>query len=164
MQETNSELTQNCSWSGTTICHTGYNGRDCKDNSFVARFRKLVKEDFFKENPVDTLFVFGGTNDFWAGSPLGELKYSDWTEEELYSVLPAISYLLSLIKVTLPNTRIVTVINTELSKEITEGLQTACEHFGIETVTLQAIDKTCGHPNIRGMAQIKDQIIEVLKK
>ena len=163
VKETNSTLIQNCSWSGTTICHTGYNGEDCKDKSFIARFRKLANDGYFYENPVDTLFVFGGTNDSWTGAQLGELKYFDWTEEELYSVLPAISYLLSLIKDTLSSTRIIVVINTELKKDIAEGLKAACEYFGIEWVELESIDKMCGHPSILGMEQIKNQIIEVLK-
>ena len=164
LKETNGKLIKNCSWSGTTVCHTGYNGQDCKDNSFIARFRKLLNEGFFQENPVDTLFVFGGTNDSWAGAPLGELKYSDWTETELYSVLPAISYLLSLIKEKLPKTRIIVVINTELNEKIENGFQIVCERLGIEKVALQAIDKMSGHPSIAGMEQIKNQIIEVLNK
>ena len=50
LEETDSTLVRNCSYSGTTICHTGYNGTDCKNISFVARFDKLLAENFFAEN------------------------------------------------------------------------------------------------------------------
>ena len=33
------------------------------------------------------MFVFGGTNDSWSEAPLGEIKYTDWEDGELYSVL-----------------------------------------------------------------------------
>ena len=62
LSETKSTLVRNCSWSGTTICNTGYSGRDCSDNSFIARFDKLADEGFFSENKIDTFFLFGGTS------------------------------------------------------------------------------------------------------
>ena len=86
-------LVRNDSWSGSTICYTGYDNADCsKTSSFIYRYRKLKSEDFFEENNIDTVVVFGGTNDSWAGAPLGEMKSCDITEKDLYSVLPAICY------------------------------------------------------------------------
>ena len=143
--------------SGTRIAKQVKKTNNPDADVYMTRAVKMPKDAAFT-------FVFGGTNDFWAGSPLGELKYSNWTEEELYCVLPAIPYLLSLIKETLPNTRIVVLINSGLSKEITEGLQEACEYFDIEKVTLQNIAKICGHPSVAGMEEIKNQIVEGLKK
>ena len=37
----------------------------------------------------DIILVFGGTNDSWAGSPIGEYVWADWTDEQLYSFRPA---------------------------------------------------------------------------
>lgn len=59
----NGTLLRNCSWSGTTICNTGYGGADFSEISFIARFEKLLKNGYFEENHVDTIFLFGGTND-----------------------------------------------------------------------------------------------------
>ena len=160
--ETECRLVRNCSYSGTTICHTGYNGSDCKEISFVARFEKLVKNGFFKDNKIDTFFLFGGTNDSWAESPMGELKYEGWTSEELYLVLPAFCYLLGRIKEEVPSARLICIINTELKDEITEGFKTACEHYNVEYVALEDISKWAGHPNIDGMKQIKDQVIAAI--
>ena len=84
----NGNLLLNCSWSGTTICNTGYNGCDNSECYFIARIEKLIKEDYFKKNKVDTLLLFGGTNDNWSDAPLGEEVYSDWTKEDLYNVFP----------------------------------------------------------------------------
>ena len=54
LKETDSRLIQNNSWSGSTICYTGYNGSDCsKTSSFICRLKKLQDAGFFKENEID---------------------------------------------------------------------------------------------------------------
>lgn len=160
---TESNLLLNCSWSGTTVCHTGYNGEDCRDRSFIARMDRLIREGYFETNRVDTFIVFGGTNDSWADSPVGKLQYSDWKGEDLFRVLPAFCYLLDRIKAKLSGARVVCIINTELKTEIMDGFKTACERYGIEYIELKEIDKCCGHPNIRGMKQIKEQVLDRLR-
>lgn len=161
INSTDSEILLNCSWSGTTICHTGYSG-DCSDISFIARFDRLAEEGYFEKNNVDTLLVFGGTNDNWANSPIGEPMYSDWKKEDLFSFLPAMGYLTQRLKDVLPETRIIFIINSDLKKEITEGIKTACQKKGIEAIELKNIEKQSGHPNKAGMTQIKEQIMEYL--
>ena len=65
-------LNLNNSWSGSTIGYTGYNNTDCShSSSFIYRLQKLIEQDFFDKNDIDTVFVFGGTNDSWAEAPLG---------------------------------------------------------------------------------------------
>ena len=163
--ETDSKLIMNDSWSGSTICHTGYNNSNCSEtSSFVYRLNKYISDGYFKKNKIDTVFVFGGTNDSWAGSPIGELKYSDWKNEELFMFLPAFTYFLNRLKETLPDARIICVINTELRFEITNGMIEASEHYGVDCIKLKDIDKTSGHPTIKGMEQIKNQILEGLIK
>lgn len=163
LSETDSELVLNSSWSGTTICNTGYDGADCRNSSFVSRFKKKIKEGFFTENKIDTFFIFGGTNDNWANSPVGEFKYSDWTEQDLYSFLPALCCFLNDVKSTLTDTRIVYIINSELKDEITNGIKTACKHYGVETIELENISKDYGHPTDKGMVDIKNAILDYFK-
>lgn len=155
-------LIRNDSWSGTTICHTGYNASDCAHNSFAARFDRLVENGYFNDKTVDTMFIFGGTNDSWAGSPVGELMYEGYEKADLYNVLPAFCYLLGRVQKILPNTRVVVIVNTELKSEISNGIKSACEHYGIEYVELESIEKLEGHPTYNGMKQIAEQITNII--
>ena len=160
MKETDSNLVRNDSWSGSTICYTGYNGTDTsKTNCFIFRLRKLAESGFFRENRIDTVFIFGATNDNWADAPLGENKYSNIDESDLYCVLPAISYFIGELKSTLPEARIIFIINSELKSEITLGIKNAAEHYGIDSILLKDIEKGAGHPTVLGMRQIKEQIL-----
>lgn len=157
-------LIRNDSWSGSTICYTGYNGADCsKTSSFIYRLRTLKAEGFFADNKIDTVFVFGATNDSWCGAPQGEPKYSDWQEEDLYCSLPAIPCFLTELKATLPDADIVIVINTNLKKTIVAVFKEMCERLGLRCVELVDIDKESGHPSVLGMAQIEEQIVKTLE-
>lgn len=162
LNNTESNLVLNDSWSGTTICNTGYDGNDVSNRSFISRFDKLTDEGFFKKHQIDTVFVFGGTNDNWANSPLGTPKYSDWSKEDLYNVLPAIGYLFNRIHTTLPDTRVIAIINTDFKPQIAGELANASKHYGCEYLQLKNIDKMNGHPCISGMAQIAKQVMEKL--
>ena len=160
MKETGSNLILNNSWSGSTIGYTGYENSDCSgSSSFIYRFQKLVKEGFFQKNKIDTVIVFGGTNDSWCEAPLGTLKFADWKQDELYSVLPAVSCFLNMLSSELPDTRLICIINTELKPEISEALRLSCERYGIQAIELHDIDKNCGHPTIQGMKDIRDQVL-----
>lgn len=163
IEETGSNLILNNSWSGSTIGYTGYNNTDCSESSsFIFRFKKLCEEGFFEKNEINTVFVFGGTNDNWSNAPLGTEQYSDWKKEDLYNVLPAISYFLNILKERLQDAKIYVLINTELKGEIINGMKNACEHFGIKYIQFESIAKNCGHPTIQGMLDIKNKIIENL--
>ena len=61
-----------------------------------------------------------------------------------------------------PQARIINIINTDLKSEITNGMVSACEHYGIENIVLSNIGKTGWHPNKEGMEAIKNQIISIL--
>ena len=158
---TGATLIRNDSWSGSTICYTGYLGDCSSTSSFIYRYRTLRDEGFFKENRIDTLIVFGGTNDTWVPSPLGEERgYS--SEEDLYFALPAIKCLMSEMKRDLPATRLVYVINTELNEKIADCFKSEAKRLGILAVELQNIEKIDGHPTPFGMSQITDQLISAL--
>lgn len=163
---TDSNLLINDSWSGSTICYRGYNGDDNRaaGRSFICRLRKYKKQSLFKENKVDAVFVFGGTNDCWCGADTGELKFEGVTEEDCYSVLPAFCLFFKELKETLPEADIYAVINCDLKYEIIEGLRGAAEHYGITPIKLEGVDKLNGHPTIRGMEDIANQILAKIKK
>ena len=159
----NGTLLRNCSWSGTTICNTGYEGKDNSEISFIARLKKLLQDGFFQENKVDTFFLFGGTNDSCANAPFGDKIYSDWSTADLYNVMPAFTYLINLITTNFPDTKIYCIINTELKTEITGFYKLVCEKNGVNVIELHDIEKVCGHPTVKGMAQIKEQVFDYIK-
>ena len=65
----------NDSWSGSTVCCTGYDGKDFSFCAFINRLDKYLEEGFFKKNRIDTFFILGATNDSWSDAPIGELQY-----------------------------------------------------------------------------------------
>ena len=156
-------LVQNNSWSGSTISYTCYEGRDVSMSaSYIYRYRQLLRQDYFRKNKIDTLIVFGGTNDSWCEAPLGEVKYEGFTEKDLYSVCPAICYLMKTMKEDLGDIRIVFILNSGLKSAIGECMKEAGERYGIEVISLSGIEKLGGHPNARGMEQICEQVIASL--
>jgi len=158
------KVVRNCSFSGTTVCNTGYGGYS-PDTSFVGRFDRLAAEGFFGENRIDTFFILGGTNDDWANSPVGELKYGDWTDDDLRSCLPAFCYLLYRIKESVPHARIVNILNDVVIKpELILGYREAAEYYGIECVEIGDFDRMAGHPTVRGMEEIAEKVANVLEK
>lgn len=158
--KTGATLVRNDSWSGSTICYTGWAGDCSTTSSFIYRLQKLTDEGFFKQNGLDTVFVLGGTNDSWCGAPIGEDKYSDWTHEELYAVRPAIGCFVGKLREVLPDTRIVVIANCGLKPEVVESLKNAAAHYNADFVELHDIDKISGHPTVLGMDQISDRVIE----
>jgi hypothetical protein len=149
----------NDSFSGSTVCNTVRENLSV-ESSFVNRIDKYISEGFFSENKIDTMFVFGGTNDSWIDSPVGEVKYSDWTSEDLKCVLPAFCYLLDKAKNVVGE--IVVVINNGLKPQIIDGFVDACEKNGVKYLVLEGVDKENGHPTEIGMEQIAKQISDCL--
>ena len=148
------DLVLNSSYSGSTVCNTGYHGADATESSFVTRVSECI------ELQPDILFIFGGTNDSWAKSPVGSLKYSDWSEGDLKCFLPAFCRMLDRIKTEAPGTKVVNIVNSDLSPEITEGQAEACRHYGVTCVMLHDIGKGHGHPNSAGMKAICSQVLD----
>ena len=123
-----------------------------------------MDEDFFNKENIDTVFIFGATNDSWLETtPKGEVIFEGWREEDLYSTLPAIAYMIAKLKEAIPGGNIVFIINTELEDCITKGVKEASEHFGTSYIELSDIDKSEGHPTVLGMMQIAGQIREAVK-
>ena len=161
IKRTGAELVRNDSWSGSTISYTGYEGDCSNTSSFIYRYRLLRDAGFFRDGKVDTVIVFGGTNDSWVPVELGEDRGCD-TEEDLYFALPAISRLMSDMKDELKDIRIVFVANCDINEKIIEHMEKEGKRLGIETVRLENIDKEEGHPTPLGMAKMCDQIATAL--
>lgn len=162
-KEANLNIVLNNSWSGSTIGYTGWNNTDCSQtSSFIFRLEQLIKDGFFEKNTIDTVFVFGATNDSWCNAPLGEIKYDEHKKEDLYCVLPAICYFLKKLKETLPEAKIYCLVNTDLKPQVSDVFDKACKKFEINKIAFEYIDKKCSHPTIKGMQDIKNQILENL--
>ena len=148
-------LCQNNSYSGATISYTGYDGNDYRDRSFNTRMTDL--------GCPDIIFIFGATNDSWAGSPLGDYKYEGITYGDLYQFRPALARMLDWMTARYINTRIYFILNSELRESINTSVKTICQHYGVEVIELKDIDKISGHPSVKGMRQIADQVNKAVK-
>ncbi|MCQ2455473.1 MAG: SGNH/GDSL hydrolase family protein [Clostridia bacterium] len=162
VSKTNSNLLCNDSWDGSTVSKSGYNGIATDDSPFIIRAEKYLKNGMYNQQKVDTIIVFGGTNDNWANAPIGDYKFSDWNEKDFEAFLPSYCYLISYLKKEMPDTRIITIINTELKDEVSDGIKEISKHYNVEFIELKNIKKICGHPDEEGMRQIANQIIENL--
>lgn len=162
-RRTGARLIRNDSWSGSTICHTGYDNVDCSEtSSFLCRFDTLKKNGFFEKERIDTVLVFGGTNDSWAGVPLGEMQYSSWEKQDLFAFRPAVCRLAHDLNQTLPAAEIVFIVNTDLREEIAAAIKEAAARFDCKCVVLSDIEKQNGHPVKAGMEAICREVCEVL--
>ena len=164
IHSTHSQLMLNSSYSGSTICNTGYDNADVSSSSFVGRITELLNKTDFEKEKVDTLIIYGGLNDYWANAPFGEFIYENWTKEDLYCIYPAFTYLLSTAKQGLPNARIVVIIEELLSEKMKENLAFLCQQLDVEYIQPKNISKKNSHPDLLGMDQLTEQIIEYFKQ
>jgi hypothetical protein len=145
-------LEKNDSWGGTTICGTGYGRMDTSRSNFISRVDSLGHPDI--------IFVFGGTNDAWANSPIGEYQYSDWTQEDCKQFRPALACLIDMLQKRYPEAEICFILNSELKEPVNESMREVCKHYNVKLVELHDIEKQNGHPSISGMKSICAQLLE----
>jgi len=170
IEKMNATLEVNNAFSGATICRTGYSKgpeprvtiaglekhADYSNRSFINRSNKLG-------NP-DIILVCGGTNDSWCGAPIGEYIFGNQTEEQLYYFRPAMAKLLADLRTNYPKAKLLFILNTELKEDINESVHTICKHYDVDCLDLKDIDKQQGHPSIKGMKDIAEQVTKYLKK
>ncbi len=149
------DLLVNESWSGATISSTGYGKADFSNRSFVTRAVRLGAGS-------DLILVCGGLNDSWAGSPLGEMKWSDWTDEDLKCARPSVCKLFSVLRERHPDAKILFVIPGGVRGEIRQAIREAAGKHGAETVDLAGIELSAGHPTAAGMKTFADQVLDAL--
>ena len=150
------KLEINSSYSGATIGYGGYDGNDYSARSFLRRMYNIGSPDI--------LLVFGATNDSWSGEQVGEYKYCDWTWGDFYDFRPAMAYMVNWIKLHHPNVRVYYIINSDLRKDITESMKVICRHYDVPYIQLENIDKKNGHPTVKGMKAIAEQVGDVVNK
>lgn len=155
IKKKNWKLEVNNSWSGSTICYTGYRDEDYSRRSFITRVPALGSPDI--------ILIFGGTNDSWANAPIGEFKYSDWRRADLYTFRPAMACMLAKIKERYPTADVYVISNDGLKPEITGSMEQICKHYDVPMIQLHGISKTAGHPNVQGMIQIAEQLDREIK-
>lgn len=148
-------LCKNNSFSGATICYTGYRKEDYSNRSFLNRATELG-------NP-DMILIFGGTNDSWAKSPVGEYNFGKKSEGEFKAVRPALDEMLDRIEGRYPNVPVYFIVNCGLSPEVTESIHYLCERHGVPALQLENIDIKRGHPTVKGMEQIAEQLTAFLE-
>lgn len=156
VKDNNLTLERNNSFSGSTICNTGYRGEDYSGRSFIKRMDNLG-------DPA-LILVFGATNDFWAKVPFGEDRDSAFTAEELYSFRPALSLMLQELPRLYPDAQLCFMLNDEISGDVRQAILDKCDQTGIKCLELKDIEKNHGHPDAKGMAEINRQLTEFLKE
>lgn len=154
------ELERNNSFSGATICNTGYKdmsgvNQDYSDRAFFIRANDL--------GHPDVILVCGGTNDSWAGAEVGEYKWKKWSNEDLHNFRPAMAKVCSELRTLYPQARVVFILNSELRDEINESVHKICDRYRIQCIDLHNIDKQSGHPSQAGMKAFADQVVEALR-
>lgn len=150
------KLGVNNSYSGATICYTGYNDADYSLRSFITRLPQL--------GTPDIILIFGGTNDSWAGAQMGEYKYGDWKRADLYFFRPAMAKMLDDAQKRYPNARLLFLLNSELRDEVNSSVRTICKHYGVSLLELKDVDKLAGHPTVKGMESISRQVLKALQQ
>ena len=53
---------------------------------------------------------------------------------------------------------------TKLSEDITNSINEICSHYGITNIRLRDIDKQWGHPSVKGMKSISEQVWTVVSQ
>lgn len=160
---TNSNLSLNASYSGSTISFTGYDAQYAASISFITRLNNIISSGEIDLDSINTLIIYGGINDIAVQAPLGDFKYDNITDQDLYCFYPAVISLFQKAKQNLPNARILFVINDELNAYLSQDLITICETINVEYIVLQNISKMDYHPDITGMNEIYRQIYNYFK-
>ena len=145
----------NNSHSGSPICNTGYDGADASGFSFIGRMNNIGRPD--------VIAVFGGTNDAWAGVPIGEYMYANWTSDDLKSFRPAFAYMCDYLIKHNPNADIYIIVNSGLSTAVTESMNVIGNYYGLSLITLPTFDKPYdNHPSKNGQAAIFEAVKDIV--
>lgn len=154
-------LEKNNSYSGATISCHGYKGQDGKPEDYC--YRSYNTRCVNLGNP-DIILIFGATNDSWAGAEVGEYQQSNFTKQDLWYFRPALAQLLQNVKMYYPKAQLYYILNSELRDEINESIHTLCNVYQVPVIDLHDIEKQAGHPSIKGMKAIAEQVKAGIEK
>ena len=150
------KLEMNNSYSGATVGYAGYNYDNYKPRSFNTRVENLGNPDIILSCCI--------TNDSWTGELVGDYKWANWTDDDLWFFRPAMARLCSVIKQNYPLARVYFILNTDLKPEHAESMRVICRHYGLPLIELHDIDKQLGHPSQAGMKAIAQQVMDFVKE
>lgn len=158
-------LINNCSYSGSTVCTTGYEGIDIPQ-AFVTRMQDYFGEKKPSDTMPDVILVEGGINDTYAESPAGKTKYDGWTKKDLEKSIPAYCYMLHYLKRHNPEARIICMISVLVSDILKNGYIDACRHYNIEYLFFPPYESDeellkDGHPTTKGHKAIFEAVRKV---
>lgn len=150
----------------------GYSGATISTNvrpehdvsvSFVNRMKKSMGEERTLSPKPSIIFILGGQNDVATNTTIGEVQYSNWTDNDLQQFAPAFCYMLDYLIRYNPGCKIINITNTGgVSSGMATAMETACEHYNITNIILHDISKTNAHPTAMGMLEICRQVIAAL--
>lgn len=159
----NMNLLINDSYSGSTVCKDTRPGQG-PESAFVYRMHNTLSEKGVNGEVPQVIFLFGTTNDSWLDRKVGEVKYENRTQEDLFSILPAACEMIEYVVLHNPQALVLVIANCDIKEEIRQGLHDAALHYGATPVMLHDVDKSNGHPTKLGMAQISAQVEAVLDR
>lgn len=148
-------LEKNNSYSGATISCHGYKDQSGKPEDYC--YRSYNTRCVNLGNP-DIILIFGATNDSWAGAEVGDYQYASFTKQDLWFFRPALAQLLQNVQMYYPKAQVYYILNSELREEINESIYTLCKTYHVPVITLHDIEKQWGHPSVKGMKAIAEQV------
>ena len=161
VDKTGSNLVINSSYSGSMVCNFDpVKFEDRSSYSFITR----MQADLSCEVSLDTILIFGCTNDLWRKATRSELKYEGHTKQDLNCLYPAKGFMLNYLRSNHSNARIIFITNPFFDEELTSTVQTACDRYNVEHLHLAEFERVEGHPTEKGMSQIANQVIEFVSK
>ena len=153
------QLVMNSSYSGSCVCNLARE-EDVSEESFTTR----MKADLGADKELDTILIYGCTNDVWRKVSRGSLNFGEVTKDELNDLFPAICHTVGFMKQNHPNARIVFITNWFFDEDVLGAVQSVCDYYDAEHLNLAKFELKNGHPTIPGMKSIADQVVAFLSK
>jgi len=158
-------LHYNDAWSGSTLCNNTREGMPAETTSMVNRAEISYGSVKTLAPKPSVILLCGGINDTSIGTDVGSVKYSDWTEDDLKKVAPAICKIFDTLTKYNPGALIINV-SCNVSPAINSAMVTACEHYGVKHIKVTGIsgdNVVDGHPNSAGHQSMFEQIYKALQ-
>lgn len=157
-----------------------------RNNSFsgalISNFDSFGAGDFYRPNSFlnrmdnlgdpDVIFVLGGSNDVWDGAGFGDYVFSDWTEEQLKEIRPAMAYMFEHLGTQYPKAKVYFLIDMdfcpggiadEIRQTFIDSAHYIANHYNVSCIDLYDVRKTLWHPDNKGQKAIANQVLEVLR-
>ena len=155
--ETNYTLVSPNGYAGGSISMNCAESRGVR-SPFLARVNELGDSD------LDFVIILGGANDEFFDTPIGEYKYSDFTEEDLYDFRPACAALITDLRTAYPNADILWVGESVTSEDYLTSIETRCQHMDIPFIYPNPGPTiTANHPTKAGQRTLADAVISYIE-